>query len=404
MSRFYKPFTLSITDSSVPEHTDENGTVYDVWDIEDSHTIGSVKSHEGYLYEALANIYPLATFSFNDISEGITSVTTKLSDKTTVTSTSVPCVQNATIIYIEDSWQYEAKVGKYFKYTGTTGNVDLTSVDWSSPTGFSETTNYRNEDFEPTFKETSQYWGYKGATNRFKPVDGSYTSQAEISSSTEEWWEFETRLIDKITLFNIQARSATLTVYTTDINTPIYENTISSLLNTSEIINWRTLSRFNPNNNYTKNADWTLPFLSGTVTFRITLTNPTLGVLKIGEILAGTIESYATTLDETPIQVKSAGQITEKSNGDIVFEDEGDITKVYTIFDFTMSYPSGELDAILDKCASLINSKIVLFAENADNSKNRSFVIYGFIRDASPTHESNFTHSKISLQIQRFRG
>jgi len=401
--KFYIPEDIVITDSSIVQHTDIEGTVYDVWSKTAEYPEDKTISNNGELYLSRTNIYPLATYSWNDASNTSTAIVIQLDDGTLETPTAVPCVQDETVVYVIDSWQDTGgdAIGKYFLYTGATGDVDFTTVDPSNPSNFSQILNYRHEYQEPEVGKSSIYWKYLGATNRNKVIDKSYNSQSIALNTTEAWWEFEMDNPDKITLFNLEAITAKIIIYTTDINDPFYENTTDTLLDLSNIVNWRTLVRYR--NIYTKNADWTIPFTSGTYKVRVYLQAPTAQDLKLGEILVGQTVDFGLTLDRVPIQVKSAGKIIERDNGDVVFEDEGDISKIYTIFDFNVKFDSDTLDATLDKCSALINRRVVVFGENTDEEKYRSLVVYGFSRDASPEFASNNTKSGIKLQIQRFR-
>jgi len=402
--KFYIPEDITIIDSSITEHTDVDDTVYDVWSKTAEYPKDKIVSHDGELFSAFTNIYPLATYSWNDPSNTLTAIVIKLSDETTETPTVVPCVQDVTVVYVIDSWQDVADpkdaVGKYFLYIGITGNVDFTSIDPSSPANFELIINYRHEYQEPIAGQNSIYWEFLEATNRTKVVDKSYNSQSVDESSIEAWWEFEITDPDKVTLFNIETITAKIIVYTTDINDPFYENTTDTLLDTTSIVNWRTLVRYK--NIFTKNADWTIPFTSGTFKVRVYLLSPDPIDLKLGEILVGQTVDFGKTVDGIPIQVKSSGKITERENGDVIFEDEGDISKVYTLFDFVISFDSFALDSFVDKCSGLINRRIVVFGENKDEAQYRSLIVYGFSRNASPSFRSNNTKSEIKLQIQRF--
>lgn len=398
--KYFIPRDVVITDSSIPENTDVDGNLYPEWD-NISYMKGTVVGYNGSLYEARTNIYPLATYSWNDISDTITAEVIRLSDNTTMTPTSVPCVKDQTVVYIIDTWREgrETVVGKYFQYIGTTGDVDFTTIHPDNHTAhFKEINNYTNEISVPN--EQSLYWKYLGRTNRNKAADKSYNQQSIAKETTEAWWEFEALTPDRVVLFNIQAKTAKITIYETDINNPVYENTIENLIDTTSIINWRTLVRYR--NVFARVARWEIPFINGRYTVRITLLNPSPIDLKLGEILYGFKNDIGLTLDGIPIQVKSSAQITEKENGEIVFEDEGNLAKVYNIFNFDLVYDTIKQDMILDKCAELINRRVVVTAEDSDNPQYRSLTIYGFIRDASPTLKTNSTKSDIKIQIQRF--
>lgn len=401
--KYFIPLDVVITASSIAEGTDQTGTAIPAWVNTSGYIAGTQVSHNKRISQAFTNIPALATYTWNDPSPSVTPICTRLSDGVSITPvTAVPCVANTTIVYIISSYKDLTNVvtGRYFKYTGTTGNVDFTTIDPTSPAQWTEVLGYRYLSAEPVEGNTV-YWEDLGASNRNRCADKAYNSQSIGLDTMEEWWEFKLQNAEEVVLFNIAAQSARMVAYATDIGTPFYDNTISSLLDTTGIVNWRTLSQYIPK--YTKGARWTLPFYSGEVTIRIYLMNPSPGSVYLGEILPGRKSYVGATLDGVPVQVKSSGVVTELPNGDIVFADEGDVTKVYTLFDFVVKFDSPNLDVLLDTCSKMINRRIVVFAENTDTVTLTSLNIYGFIRDASPTYSESNTTSDVKIQVQRLK-
>lgn len=400
--KYFIPRTVSISDSSISANTDDNGTAYSSWDRTVNYQKDTIVAYGGTLVKAFTNIYPLATYTWNDSSQLETPKVIRLSDNATIDPTTVPCVKDVTVVYVVDTWKDGADtvVGKYFQFTGTTGNIDFTAINPVSPANFTEILNYRYEDHEPLMGQNSLFWEYLQYTNRAKPTDKSMSSQSVVENTTEEWWEFETNNPDRVSLFNIEAEQARIIVYTTDINNPLYDNTTENLYDYSSIINWRTLVRYIPI--YKKNVFWSLPFITGTVKIRVYLISSVATTLRLGEILEGEIGELAITEDGIALQIKSSGIITERPNGEVVFEDEGDQTKVYTTTDFNLVYNSDELDSVTDKCSEIINRRIVIYGENTDSIRFQTLVIYGFIRDASPTFDSNMNKSNLKIKVQRF--
>lgn len=398
--KYFIPVTVSITASSIAEGTDQTGATIPAWVNTSGYIQGTSVSHNKRISRAFTNIPALATYTWNDPSASVTAICTKLSDGTTVMITAVPCVANTTIVYILDSYKDLTNVvkGRYFKFIGTTGNIDFTAIDPTSHATWEEVNGYRYLTAEP-MEGNTLYWEDLGATNRNRCTDKAYNSQSIGLTTTSEYWEFKLSNAEEVVLFNIQAQSARIVAYTTSISTPFYDNTVSSLLDTTGIVNWRTLSQYIPK--YTKGTKWTLPFYSAEVTIRIYLLNDTAGTVALGEILAGRKSYVGATLDGVPIQVKSSGVITELPNGDIVFADEGNITKVYTLLDFVVKFESTNLDILMDRASEMINRRIVLLAENSDIETLTTLTVYGFIRDASPAYTSNNTMSDIKIQVQR---
>ena len=390
--KHFIPKDIVITDSNIAESEGISGTMYP-YSLTDGYAIGVQRYYATRLWEVTDNvIHPLANYKWNNL-DPLDNNGTNLHTQTPVADpTAVPVVINVTIVYV-----YSTK--SYYKAT-VTGNVNFTTENWTTPTNFTDlgtTASYRY--LYKTPEENSIYWKDLGATNRNKCADRAVNSQS-TKVGTEMWFEFEAKNVDKVVLFNLEAESVKITVYTTAIGNPIYEDTITKLLDTTSIVDWRTLSQYDPF--YVKNVDWTLPFFTGTVTIRITLLSTASSILALGEILNGQSKSVGVTLDGLPITIKSSGKIIEQDNGDIIFVDEGDVTKVYHIFNFSVKFESISLDTTLDLCDEMINRRIVVTAEDTDEIQHRSLVVYGFSRDVSPTFTAGNTKSNIKLQVQRF--
>jgi hypothetical protein len=389
--KHFAPLDITLTDSSIAEDEGINGTIYPFVLIE-AYDEGVQRYYGTRLWEARADINPLANFEWKDI-DPLDSYATNLHTQTVEADPSAVSVIVGTKVY-------EHSTKKYYSSLAI-ATVDFTAGDLANPAKFTDlgtTASYRYLYKIP--EENSIYWKDLGATNRNKCVDKAVNSQSE-QTGTEMWFEFEVKNIDKVILFNLDAKSSTIILYDplVGIGSPVYEDTKDDLLNTTSIINWRTLSQYEPI--LISNVDWTLPFFSGTLTVRIILENTVSSLLKLGEILVGQNQQLGLTLDGVPITIKSSGKITQQENGDIVFEDEGDITKVYRVFNFVVLFDSVALDTTLDQCDAMINKRIVVFGENTDEEQYRSLIVYGFSRDASPAFKSNATKSDIKFQVQR---
>lgn len=385
--KYFLPIDISITDSNIAVNEGADGTIYP-HDYTQTYTAGVLRYKDTRLYEARVKILPLAKYSWNSV-EPNDLITTNLLTQTVIDSTTVPIIIDDIVYHTAEGTFYKSKQNRTVDfeteiYTEANWNIEDVGV-------------HRYLYLYPD--ESPLYWKDVGATNRNKCADKAVNSQS-IKNSTEMWFEFTAKNINKVALFNLAAKSTTITVYDTDIESPIYENTKDSLLDTSLIVNWRTLSQYEPY--FVQNVAWDIPFISGIVTIRITLENTVASDLLLGEILAGQTEEIGKTTDGVPVSIKSAGKIVEQDNGDIVFEDEGDITKVYDILNFNVLFKSEALDITLDRCRKMINNRIVVFGENTDDEKYKSLIVYGFSRDASPDFKSNSSHSNIKLQVQRF--
>ena len=400
--KYYIPKKYTVTDSSIPLYSDTDGVVYPQWSENTPFLQDSIVAHKGCLYSAYTNIYSLATYSWNDLSNQTIAQVVRLSDNTIEAPTAVPCVKDQTVVYVIDTWKSgrENVIGKYFIYTGTTGNVDFTVVDPANPSTFHFTpiNNYINIKTEPIEGETTIYWKYLERQNRNKINDGAYNSQSIAKNTTEAWWEFEANSPDRIVLFNIQAQQAKITVYVNDINTPIYENIKTDLIDYSSIVDWRTLVRYRTI--YNTLAFWDIPFISGIFKVRITLLSDNPIDLKLGEIIYGQKSQLGITLDGVPTDISTSASIKEKDNGEIVFEEEGNLTKIYLIYSFTISYKSTQYDDIITKCSELISQRVVIIGEDQDE-QYQNLTVYGYIMNASPKLETSKTESQINIQVRR---
>jgi len=324
--KFFIPQDVVITDSSIAENEGVDGTIYP-FDVTLGYAEGVKRYYETRLWETFTTIYPLAHYDWNNL-DPLNEYGTNLHTQTLIPDpTSVPVVNAVTVVYVYSN--------KHYYISKTTGNVDFTIEDIENPANFTDLGLENVAEFRGQYRypveDDSIYWKDLGATNRNKCADKAINTQSQ-EEDTESYFEFVATNINKVILFNFEAESAKITVYNpldydpdTEIGTFIYENTKTGLLNTTSIVNWRTLSQYEPS--FIKNVDWTLPFFTGEVTVRITLNNTTPILIKLGEILMGQTQEYGVTLDGLPITIKSSGKIVQQANGDIIFEDEGDITK-----------------------------------------------------------------------------
>lgn len=387
----FVPVAINITDSNIAENEGIDGTIYP-YSLEEGYLKGVQRYYGTRLYETYTNINPLAHYLFIDV-DPLSKYTTNLHTKTKeADSSSVAVVSGVTVVYVQS-------LSKYFKASVTT-NVNFLTEDWTAPVNFTDLgadANYRYEYFEP--QENSIYWKDLRSTNRNRCTDKALNAQS-IKNDTEMWFEFESKNMDKVVLLNLEAESAKITVYTTDINNPIHEETVNDLVDTSSIVDWRTFSQFAPL--FYKNVDFTLPFIVGDVKIRVSLNSEVPRDLKLGEVLHGQSEDFALTLDGIPITVKSSADITEKENGEIIFEDEDSILTTFKRFNFDLIFDSKTLDATLKRCENMIGRRVVIYGENTDEPKYSSLIIYGLAVDASPTFKSGYTKSDIQLQVKGF--
>ena len=117
--KYFIPATVTITDSSIAEGTDQAGTAIPAWVNTAGYIQGTEVSHNKRISRAFTNIPALATYTWNDPSASVTPVCTRLSDGVTVIPpTAVPCVKDVTVVYVTDEYKdtTKAATGKYFQY------------------------------------------------------------------------------------------------------------------------------------------------------------------------------------------------------------------------------------------------------------------------------------------------
>lgn len=189
--------------------------------------IDEVRRYNNRDYKALTNIYPLATYSWNDPQSGTTPMCIRLSDKASMTPTAVPCISNQTIVYVIDSYKDtavpKAAVGKYFMFTGTSGNIDFTAMNPLSPSQFTQVVNFRYTDIYPD--TNSLYWEDLGAVNSLKLLDGVVANAtiSPVQASMTYEFIFDT-VVNAAAFFGMaNAQSVTVTQYRWNPLTSLYD-------------------------------------------------------------------------------------------------------------------------------------------------------------------------------------
>jgi hypothetical protein len=280
---------------------------------------GETRRYNFHDYTAFTNIYQLATYSWNDADIAEVGETIRLSDKVVIDSTVVPCVQNETIIYVIDSYKDTAvpqeAVGKYFKYTGTTGNVDFTGIDPSNPSNFSEVINYRFEDIYPDVSPL--FWDDLGAINSRRLMDGIVANPSLAPSGTSMVFTFIlSTSSNAIAFFNLDCSDINVTEYrwnsaTMDYDIEVFNEDydLKSLAGIVDSYTWHT----SPVELLKDRLLVRIPIWSKTktvITFNNSLRPP-----SVGEVIFARALSIGKTLDGVPGKRRNFDKTTVTSNG-----------------------------------------------------------------------------------------
>jgi len=280
---------------------------------------GETRRYNYHDYTAYTNIYSLATYSWNDADIDTDSETIRLSDKVVIDSTSVPCVKDETVVYVIDSYLDTATpqqaVGKYFKYTGTTGNVDFTAINPASPANFDEVINYRYEDIYPD--ENSLYWQDLGAINSRRLVDGIVANATTAPSGNSMAFTFIlSTSSNAIAFFNLDCSDINVTEYrwnsaTMDYDIEVFNEDfeLKSLAGIVDSYTWHT----SPVELLKDRLLVRIPIWSRTkivITFNNSIRPP-----SVGEIVFSRVLSIGETLDGVPGKRRNFDKTTVTSDG-----------------------------------------------------------------------------------------
>lgn len=379
-------------DSFVPDFTDD--TIADFDNVE-AVAVGLRRKYEDVEYESFTNIYALAFYSWNEYDENSIGITTRLSDKVDITSTAVPCIQNETIVYVEDSYKDTASpqeaVGKYFKYTGTTGNVDFTTVDVSNPANFTEVINYRYFDAIPD--EESIYWKTIETLNTYRLIDGKIYTKTVSPDSVMVYDFYFTTYINAIAIFNMSCEEINITVNAWEDGTSDYTNEVfnetTNLLDLTGITSsyaWH----YTPLEKYKNRLLARIPIypkVKITITFTNTATNP-----EVGEVIFARTESSGITLDK-PTGVKKNFDITTvDKNGNRTVEKSNRIIDTIT---YRVIIPTNSIDGMIHKWGELINENLLIIGD--ETGAFTVLINYAYIKDIPYEISSNSEQNIYSL-------
>lgn len=172
-----------------------------IWDATLEYAKETTRQLNNKLYKNYDAIETLSTYIYNDTDLSQPHLTIRVIDGVLMDSTAVPCIQDETIVYVVDN-------NTYYLYNSTTGDVDFTIEDMSSPSNFTALASGRHTLNDP---ETSPLiWEDLGYTNKYKMLDKTLGSQTVADGNIEA--SFIVNKVDSIFFFNVFADSIDIKV------------------------------------------------------------------------------------------------------------------------------------------------------------------------------------------------
>lgn len=362
--------------SAIPDFADPAVTAFS---NTDGVTIESIRRYNSRDYKALANIYPLATYSWNDPQSGTTPTCIRLADKVAVTPTAVPCVANTTIIYVIDTYKDvttpKVAVGRYWKYTGVTGNVDLTSITLPSPSNFAEVVNYRHTDAYPDLN--SLYWEDLGAVNSLKLLDGvvANATVSPVSAGMTYEFIFDT-VVNAAAFFGMSSAQSVRVIQhrwnalTADYDIQTYDETflLKALDGLYDSYTWH----FTPVGQLKDRLLVRLPIWT-----RTKLTVTWSGIFpSVGECVFARLLSIGATLDRPSGSRKTFSQTQLSSDG------KRTVRRYNTIKDeiaYRIAIPTALADSTIKMIGQLLEANLLIVGD--ESGVFTTLINYGYISD-----------------------
>lgn len=348
-----------------------------------------------YIYEAYTNIYPLATYSWNHISEAENGICTKLDDKTTVVSTAVPCVKDITTVYIIDTYRDITNLvdGKYFKFIGTTGDIDFNTIDPTSPSGWAEVVNHRHFDAIPS--ESSIYWKYVDVINSQRHLDGTVYTQTTLDVGTtisNEYLFDAIDFIDTIAFFNIDLTSIEITVRLQDdtIVVPTFSLDLQDYQGITIPYEWH----FTSLEGALKKNTFTSIDIYSDIKIQIDYIN-TNGNPKVGETFFTKSTDMGVTLNRPQGRKKNFDRISIDPITGIKTR-----VKSKTLVDevtYNVLIPTEALDSKITTWSNLINEDILIIGDETGTFTN--LIHFCYIQEFPYEIDSTSTHNTYQIKL-----
>lgn len=390
--KYFIPYDITILDSDIGEFENADGTINTPWSNDEQiNGAGAVRQYNNRIYKSLRKINPLVTYIWQD-ADPLNKYNQTTADDSITDGTAVSIINGVTTIYVVSQEKY------YIAKTTTT--VDFTAEDYDAPANFNEITDnsLRYDYYIPDKAEL--FWSDQGVSNRTASVSKAINKYSTKDANTF-YQEFTATSINTIVLYNTKVQAINIEIRTVDTDEIIQTETIDSIrLDFTSFREWFDSSLEIPNydSKIIINADY---YYIGEVKIRITLTN-TLERPRIGEILAGRFADGGITLDEVSNPTETDSEITRNSAGELIFEGEGDVTKIYRRMNLNIKIPTASYNEYSDMTLKIINSRILVIGENTDDPIYQSLVLYGGVVTATPTLISNSTLSELAVEVREF--
>ena len=349
-----------------------------LWDAEAGYALGTIRRLDNKLYEAIGNIDILATYYYDNTDPLNEHSTYRIVDNVAMTPTSVPCIQNETVIYVKGTANNEI-TNTYYVYNSVDANVDFTSVDISNPSNFTVVTGYRNTIDMP--EVGSIVWKDLGYTNKYKLLDDSLTSQTVVDGNME--MSFITTKIDSIYLFRLIGTSVNVTVTQIDTDTEICNQT-TSLISKNSGGTFRGYF-FNDFTFVTKF------FSEVPINFNVRIDITIFGTTtKCGLVGIGRSDDFGATLYGAKVGMLDFSKKETNTNGESYFV-EGNYKPTNSL---TIDLPSNRTDYIVEQLQGL-RAKPVIWK----GSDYTSTIIFGIFNDWTVVF-STPTITRININLE----
>ena len=379
-----KPIVPSLVTTSLVD------VLPDAFNNTEAVAVGQQRLQGDYIYEARKNIYPLATYSWNDFDTPVTGIVTKLSDKTTITNTTVPVQSDITTIYIEDSSD-STIVGNYYTYTGAGTEIDFTTVDPTNPSGFTLATNMRHLDALPY--EESVYWKLIDIKNSLRHLDGTLWNQTIADAGINTITNYYTidEYLNIIAFFNMECTEVAVTARLQSDSSIVMERTFVNMLDLQGITSpydWF----FTPVNPNKKSAIIRLPIYDKVI-IQIEYINTDIPP-KVGETLFSRTRSMGQTANRPQGRKKKFDTIRIDENGN------KNIVKSNTMINeirYDIWVKTSDINSRIETWGDLINEDILIIGD--ESGAYTLMINYGSINDMPYELDTNSSHNKYQISV-----
>lgn len=390
--KFYLPKDLVISDSNIAYNEDENGILYTDYNKMNGYNKGIKVYYNGNLYTSLTTIYPMVNYIWEDLIVTDKYAFDVLNENRFATPSAVPCISGVTVVYVRslDSY-YKAK---------TTGNINFTIENPVTPANFDKITTaiipYNYDFSKPYERENTLFWKYDGQANRNKAFDGALNTQTQYSEFI--YFKLDNPVVNAISLFNLS--SQTVRVKVTDIaSAAILSDETISTLDTSHITNY-TLYCTNRAIQKKNIIVEKIPMRYG-AKMEIWINYPASDA-KVGAVKAGIIDYLGKTIDGVDVANKSYNQLTQRSNGEYVWNiDDVDLNKSLS-FRYNIAIETFTFDTMVNKLKNITDKEVILIGDDTDETFFTSLINYGAIKSSNGYLKSNDDYSTLSLEIENF--